>query len=120
MATIEDLIVGYYAIAAAGVSKAGVPHEFGKYRPTDIPCVLLARLAVDLRAQGLGLGAALFRDAIARAVSVSQGLGAACLLIHCRDEEARRFYLHHAELLQSPVDPMHLMLPMQVARRLTE
>lgn len=44
-------------------------------RPTTIRYVLLARLAVDVRGQGRGLGAALFRDAIARAVGASERLG---------------------------------------------
>lgn len=44
-------------------------------RLTTIRHVLLARLAVDVRGQGRGLGAALFRDAIARAVGASERLG---------------------------------------------
>lgn len=114
--TVDDLVVGYHSIAAAGVSKEAVPADFGARRPTDIPCILLARLAVDRRAQGRGVGMALFRDAIERSVAASEALGAACLLIHCRDEAARTFYLHHADLLQSPVEPMHLMLPIKAAR----
>ncbi len=116
----EGHILGYYAIAAAGVSKHSVPPSFGNRRPTDISAVLLARLATDERYQGRGLGKALFRDAIERAVLVSESIGAACLIIHARDQSAKDFYLHHAELLQSPVDPLHLILPMKVARHITK
>lgn len=119
VATVDDTVVGYYAIAAAGVSKDDVPASFGSRRPSEIPCVLLARLAVDRRAQGRGVGAALLRDAITRAVSVSEGLGAACLLIHCRDASARAFYLRLADLHESPVDPLHLVLPMKTARQIS-
>lgn len=115
VATLDGVVVGYHAIAAAGVSRNDVPSEFGKGRPSDIPCVLLARLAVDQRAQGRGLGAALFLDAIRRSIAASEAIGAACLLIHCRDETARDFYLRHADLLESPVDPLHLVLPMKAA-----
>jgi len=114
--TLDDLVVGYHSIAAAGVSKEAVPAEFGARRPTDIPCILLARLAVDRRAQGKGVGMALLRDAIERSVAASEALGAACLLIHCRDAAARNFYLHHVDLLESPVEPMHLMLPIKAAK----
>ncbi len=117
VAMLDDSVVGYYAICAAGVSKEHVPAQFAKARPSDIPCILLARLAIDVRAQGRGLGRHLFRDAIGRAVQSSEAIGAACLLIHARDEAARGFYTSQADLLPSPVDPLHLVLPMKSARR---
>lgn len=116
VAILDGAVVGYHAIAAAGVSRDDVPSEFGKQRPSDIPCVLLARLAVDRRAQGRGLGAQLFLDAVRRSIAASEAIGAACLLIHCRDDAARAFYLRYVELLESPADPLHLMLPMKAAR----
>lgn len=114
----EGAVLGYYAIAAAAVSRSAVPTDFARGRPGMIPCVLLARLAVDRPAQGRQLGRALFRDAIERAVQVSGSLGAAALLIHARDSDARNFYLANADLLESPTDPLHLVLPIAVAKRL--
>jgi GNAT superfamily N-acetyltransferase len=118
VAAVDGRIVGYYALCAAGVSREEAPAEFARGRPTSIPCVLLARLAVDERAQGRGLGAALFRDAIARTMRTAETLGISCLLVHARDESARSFYLHLADLVESPIDPLQLMLPLAVARRL--
>lgn len=116
----EQQVLGYYAIAAAGVSTEHVPASFAARRPTDIPCVLLARLAVATSVQGRGLGVALFRDAIERSVVVSKSIGAACLLVHARDDAARDFYLAHADLLPSPIDPLHLILPMKAAKRFVD
>lgn len=113
VSTLDDEVVAYYAIAAAGVSHAAAGVDFSKHRPDPIPCVLLARLAVDQRAQGRGLGAGLFRDALERAFAVSEGMGAACLLIHCRDESARAFYLRLVDALESPIDEMQLVVPMK-------
>lgn len=113
VSTLGGRVVGYYAIAAAGVSHADAGERFARSRPDPIPCVLLARLAVDRCAQGRGLGAALFRDALERALSVSQGMGAACLLIHCRDGSARDFYLRHVDAIQSPIDELQLVVPMK-------
>lgn len=111
--------LGYYALAAASIDREHTPQDFSRGRPQPIPCVLLARLAVDVHAQGHQLGAGLFRDALVRSVSVSQQLGAACLLIHCRDDNARSFYLHLVDAFASPVDPMHLVIPLaQVAQAL--
>lgn len=113
VSTLGGEVVGYYAIAAAGVSHESVGVDFSKHRPDPIPCVLLARLAVDRRAQGKGLGAALFRDALGRALSVSEGMGAACLLIHCRDEGARDFYQRLADARISPINDLQLVVPMR-------
>lgn len=115
---LDDAVVGYYSICSAGVGRDHVPADFGKRRPQDIPCILLARLAVDQRYQGKRIGAHLLRDAITRAVTASEAFGAACLLIHARDESAKEFYLRHGDFLQSPVEEMHLILPMKVARGL--
>lgn len=60
----------------------------------------------------------LFRDAIERAVHVSGSIGAAALLIHARDSRAREFHLANADLLESPTDPLHLMLPISRAAEL--
>lgn len=117
--TLNDTVVGFYAICASGISQAHAPKEFRKHRPRDIPCVLLARLAVDRRMQGKRIGRQLLRDAIARAITASESIGAACLLIHARDETARDFYLRNVDLLESPVDPLHLILPTKTARRLS-
>lgn len=85
VATFADgAVVGYYALCTAAVSKADAPHDFAKGRPRDIPCILLARLAVDARYQGLQIGRHLFADAVRRAVAASDAGGAAALLIHAR------------------------------------
>lgn len=119
VATVDAVVVGYYALCSGGIEREQVPEKLGKGRPDPIPVILLARLAVDQRAQGRGLGAALFRDAIARALNASDGIGAAALLIHARDEDARAFYQRLADVVPSPVDPLHLVLPVKVARAAT-
>ncbi|MGI6873931.1 GNAT family N-acetyltransferase [Amycolatopsis sp. 3B14] len=115
--TAERRVVGYYAITVAGVSKQNVPSEVaGNSPPADVPCVLLARLAVDWEYQERGIGAALFADSLQRAVALSQSVGVRAFLIHARDEDARRFYMKHADLFQSPTDPLHLMIPIHLIR----
>lgn len=42
------------------------------------------------------------------------------LLVHARDDAARQFYLAQAEFLESPSDPLHLLLPVKnIVRSLT-
>ena len=59
VSTQDGEILGYYAIAMASYARDEAPGGLGhRSRPAQLPCVLLARLAVERRAQGLGLGAA--------------------------------------------------------------
>lgn len=113
-------VVGYYAITMSAVARVNAPAEVQKGRPAQIPCILLARLAIDESVQGLGLGWELLRDALLRAVGLSDSIGAASVLVHCRDQAAKDFYLHNGDFLQSPVEELHLMVPMAALRRYTD
>lgn len=110
-------VVGYYAIAMAAYDLSDAPAALAKNRPRQIPCILLARLAVDRAWQGDGWGAELLRDALIRSVGLSESIGAAAVLVHCRDEAARDFYLRHGDFLASPVEPLHLFVPIKELRK---
>jgi GNAT superfamily N-acetyltransferase len=111
-------VEGYYALATAGVEKSTAPQAITKGGvPSQIPCLLLARLAVDRSEHNRGLGRGLLVDAIRRSVNVAEEAGVRALLIHARDDEARAFYEHHAEFVPSPSDPLHLFLHLKHARR---
>lgn len=115
-----DRIAGYYSITMAAVARESVPTALASRRPRQIPCVLLARLAVDQDFDGRGLGSGLLRDALLRSYQLSGSIGAAAVLVHCRDEQAKAFYLHHGDFIQSPVDELHLMIPMKQLRVFAE
>lgn len=79
---------------------------------------LLARLGVDERHEGHGLGAGLLADVIVRLVDLDETIGCRGLLIHAENDEVRTFSLHLIpELEASPTDPLHLVLLMKDARR---
>lgn len=119
VATRGSRVVGYYALATGGVEKDKVPEKVKKGGvPEQVPCLLLARLAVDRSEQATGMGRALLVDALRRAVRVSTEIGVRAVLIHARDDSARAFYLHHAEFSPSPTDPLHLFLNMKHVRQL--
>lgn len=113
VSTNEGRVVGYYAITVAGYARSACPESIAKKAPEAVPCYLLARLAVDQEWQGLGLGWGQLRDAMQRVLELSRVVAAPALLVHARDDTARDFYLHHAEFVPSPVDPLHLFLPMK-------
>ena len=109
-------VVGYYAITLGAYARSDAPAVLVKNAPEQVPCLLLARLAVDVEWQGRGLGAALLRDALERFVVLGDSVGARCALVHARDDEAREFYLRQGDFLPSPVDPLHLLAPMKALR----
>jgi GNAT superfamily N-acetyltransferase len=82
-------VIAYYAWCMASVATQ--------------PIALLARLGVDERHEGQGLG-----DAI----------GCRGLLVHAESEQARCFYEHLIpEFECSPTDPLHLLLLLKDIRR---
>lgn len=119
VSVLDGRVVGYYSIAVANVTNESAPVALAKGAPKQVPCLLLARLAVDQRMQGLGLGRGLLADALRRTVGLADSVGIRALLVHARDDAARQFYLAQAEFLDSPSDPLHLMLPVKnIARAL--
>ena len=108
-------VVGYYALATGAVQRLDATRRIGQGMPDPVPVVLLARLAVDLKEQGQGLGSHLLRDAIARTVEAAEIVGVRALLVHALNDRARDFYLHFG-FETSPTHPLHLMLLMKDAR----
>jgi GNAT superfamily N-acetyltransferase len=79
--------------------------------------MLLARLAVDQRWQGQGVGKSLLRDAMLRTSQAAEIAGIRAFAVHAKDEEARRFY-EHFDFVPSPTDPVHLFILLKDVRRL--
>jgi GNAT superfamily N-acetyltransferase len=100
---------GYYAMAAGAVSHQLATSGARRNMPDPVPVMVLARLAVDRRAQGLHLGAALLQDAVNRAVAVSQNAGVRALLVPALRDKAKQFYEHYG-FQPSQTHPMTLML----------
>lgn len=88
-------MAGYYTLSAASVMLTQLPAPATKKLPRypSVPVVRMGRLAVDRRHQGVGLGAALLFDALARAAR--SDIGAYALLVDAKDEAAATFYRHH-------------------------
>jgi GNAT superfamily N-acetyltransferase len=103
-------VMGYYALANGAVANKEATRSVRRTMPDPVPVIILARLAVDTRAQGSKLGGGLLQDALYRCVLVSQNSGVRAMLVHALNERARQFYLHHG-VVRCPVHPMTLMLP---------
>jgi len=111
-------VVGYYTLVAAQVrhEAATVPVGSGMSRHYPIPVALLARLAVDRRQQGAGLGASLLLDALERVFRASDEIAVRAIIVDTIDERAASFYRHFG-FESSPLSPSTLMVPLDTARR---
>jgi GNAT superfamily N-acetyltransferase len=117
VAAIGDAVVGYYSLATGQVTHEEAPPRVAKGMPRHpIPVMLLARLAIDLSWQGRGLGAALLADAMRRTLQAADIAGIRALVVHAKDEKARRFY-QHFDFDESPKDPLHLSILIKEIRR---
>jgi GNAT superfamily N-acetyltransferase len=95
VATIAESteVVAYYSLCAASVDFDQTPERIRKgLARHEVPLVLLARLAVDARAKGKGLGASLLQNAFERFLHAQETIGARALLAHAKDESAKAFY----------------------------
>jgi GNAT superfamily N-acetyltransferase len=91
----EATVMGYYALAAGAVAHEQATRAVRQNTPNPIPVIVLARLAVDRRAQGQQLGGALLLE---RPATLHSGIGtdrARALLVHGMHDGARRFYEHY-------------------------
>ena len=110
VATRVNRIVGYYSLAYGSVSLEEAPQSVKSGLPRHpIPVILLARLAVDSTEQGRGLGAALLKDALLRTIQAAEIAGLRAMLVHAKDNAAKRFYENFG-FEPSPIDDYHLFL----------
>lgn len=108
----EKRVLGYYTLASGSVPFAQIPTKAAKKLPKHpVPVILLARLAVDQSIRGRGLGAALLRDALRRALELSRNLGVHAVEVDAIDTETKAFYekFGFVSLLDSE---LHLFLPL--------
>lgn len=116
----EGTVAGYYSLAAGSVDHITATSRAKKGLARHaIPVMVLARLAVDRRHQGQGIGRGLLRDAILRTLGVSEHAGIRALLVHAKNESARRFYAQHG-FESSPIDPLVMMLLLKDAQKAIE
>jgi hypothetical protein len=73
-----------------------------------VPVMVLARLAVHRKPQGIKLDASRLQDAVNGSVMIAQNIGVRALLVDALHERAKEFYQHYA-FQASPINPMTLI-----------
>jgi GNAT superfamily N-acetyltransferase len=110
-------VIGYYSLSAGAISHAAAPQAMRRNMPDPLPVLLLGRLAIDRRYHNQGLGRALLRDAMLRAVSAAAGAGVFAIMVHALSDQAKRFYLSRG-FVESPLQEMTLFMTLATVRRI--
>lgn len=111
-------IAAYYTLASSTVNRLDIPAQ--QSLPTyPVPVVMLARLAVDKRFQGQGLGSKTLIYALRQSVNLCKaGLPAYALILDVLDENAMAFYQQFEMFQPFTKDPMRLFVPMKTLEKI--
>lgn len=92
MAVEKKKIIGFVTLAAAELEIAGLPISRRKGLPSyPLPALRIARLAVDERAQGRGVGAELLKHALIIARRTAEAVGCIGVVVDAKPD-AVTFY----------------------------
>jgi GNAT superfamily N-acetyltransferase len=104
-------VLGFYSLSPASVEYARTPETLRRgLARHDVPGFRLARLAVDRKLQGQGLGGQLLLAAGRRCLLAAAEVGGVALVIDAKNERVAEWYAGYGAvpLLDSPLS---LMLP---------
>jgi ribosomal protein S18 acetylase RimI-like enzyme len=92
----DNRVVGYVSLTMGSVQRADAPQQLvGGMPGYPVGMVLIARLAVDKREQGAGLGTRLFADALRMAALAGESVAARLVVVDALDDQAAGFYRRH-------------------------
>lgn len=106
-------VVAYICISAGAVERSAAPGKLRRNAPDAIPVSVIGRLAVSRDYAGRGLGADILSDALRRVALASQSIGIGAVMVHAKNDTAKRFYLRCAEFVPHPEDGRTLFLPIE-------
>ena len=102
----------------SAISKAQLPERhLTRFPNFPLPVARLARLAVDARFQGQGLGECPLADALYRCHSLAGEIGLVGVIVDAKHEKARAYY-QRFEFESLPDSPLTLWLPTTAIARL--
>lgn len=110
-------VLGYYTLSSSAIDLTDLPADLAKKLPrySDMPVILMGRLAVAARLKGNGLGEFLLMDALRQ--SAQNPIAAMALIVDAKDQSAKSFY-QHFDFIPLQNKPMRLFLPMTTIKKL--
>jgi GNAT superfamily N-acetyltransferase len=106
-----ETVLGFYSVAPASIAYGRTPDIIKRgLARHEVPVFRLARLAVDLKVQGQGLGGQLLLAAGRRCLLVAGEVGGVALLIDAKNARAAHWYASYGAVPLRDA-PLSLLLP---------
>ncbi len=115
----SNLVSGYHTLSKNNISNKLIPESFKQKLPksySNIPTILLGRLAIDERYQGEGTGKLLLIDALKRCFEISDSIGIYAVVVDPLDIDAEAFYSKYG-FIKLP-DSEKMFLPMKTIKEI--
>lgn len=90
--TQDTRIIGYYSISAHSVLSNDLPDKQRLAHYSNVPFLLLGRLAIDKEFKGQGHGAKLLFHAFKTTAEMAEKIGILGMVVDAKDEQAANFY----------------------------
>jgi GNAT superfamily N-acetyltransferase len=113
-------VLGYFTLATASVPRDAFPRKYVRgLPPYDLPLILLARLAVEQRFSGKGLGHALISEAFKIAIRVADDVGCRGIIADVYWDRINWYARYGFVALEggAPSGPQRMFLDMRTLRR---
>ena len=91
----QNVVKGYFTLSANSIRRQDLPEELIKKLPpsySDLPVILLGRIAIDKSIQGNGFGENLLLHALKKCSDLSNDLGILAVVVDPIDNKAVSFY----------------------------
>ncbi len=102
----NETVLGFYSLSTASVEYSRTPENVRRgLARHDVPGFRLARLAVDRKVQGHGLGGQLLLAAGRRCLAAAEEVGGVVLVIDAKNQKVARWYSSYGAmpLLDAPL-----------------
>jgi hypothetical protein len=98
-------IVCYASLSMTSVDKSAAPDRLGRGGPSQIPALLIGRLATDVSVAGFGVGSAMVHHILLTAVDLNRKAACRAVVVHALDDNAWRWWQRFGFIPFDPADP---------------
>ena len=109
----KNVVKGYFTLSANSIRRQELPDELTKKLPpsySDLPVILLGRIAIDKSIQGNGFGEILLYNALKKCLDLSNQLGILAVIVDPIDDKAINFYKSYGFIELPTSDKMFLSM----------
>jgi len=105
---VDNVVVAYYSLHTGSIQHSVLSGKFKRNMPNPIPALVMGRLAVDIKHQGVGLSTDLIREVYLKSLKAAEITGIAVLVVNALNLKVVGFYEKFG-FVPSKSDPLLLI-----------